>query len=128
MLKTTISESDHWKRAVEGLKIGEKQDLLEISVWNTNVDAKLAEADGEVYRLQKWLDNKKHEMVTREDQLKLRIKLHETKLQLQAELQDAKPVSQSKTSESTKGLMAKLLKARVYLKFSSKLKIVFFLI
>ena len=46
---------------MEGLKIGEKQDLLEISVWNANVDTKLAEADGEVYRLQKWLDNKKHD-------------------------------------------------------------------
>lgn len=52
----------------------------------------------------------KNMMVARENQLKFRIKLHETKLQLQAELQDAKPVSQSMTSESTKGLMTKLPK------------------
>ena len=40
-LKTTISKSDHWKRAVEELKIGESEDLMQISVWSASVDAKL---------------------------------------------------------------------------------------
>ena len=107
----TISQSDHWKCAVEELKIGESEDLMQNSVWSASVDAKLTEADNEVSRLQKWLDDKKHmEMIAREDQIKFEVKLHETRLKLQAELQTAKPEGQSTTSESTKGLMAKLPK------------------
>ena len=106
----TISQSDHWKCAVEELKIGDSEDLMQNSVWSASVDAKLTEADNEVSRLQKWLDDKKHvEMIAREDQIKFEVKLHETRLKLQAELQTAKP-GQSTTSESTKGLMAKLPK------------------
>ena len=97
---------------MQELKIGENEDLTQISVWSASVDAKLTEADDEVSRLQKWLDDKKHEeeMIAREDQMKFEVKLHETRLKLQAELQTAKPEGQSTTSESTKGLMAKLPK------------------
>ena len=107
----TISQSDHWKCAVEELKIGDSEDLMQNSVWSASVDVKLTEADNEVSHLQKWLDDKKHvEVIAREDQIKFEVKLHETRLKLQAELQTAKPEGQSTTSESTKGLMAKLPK------------------
>ena len=92
-LQTTISETDQCKRTVEAEKIGKKEDLAEISDWNTEIEAKIGEAEDEVNRLQQWLDGKKmeEENYAREEQLKFEVKLGETKLQMQAKIQDAKP-------------------------------------
>ena len=43
-LKAVVAEADQWQRALEEQKIVAKQDLDEISEWNTGVDAKLIEA------------------------------------------------------------------------------------
>ena len=60
-LQTTISETDQQKRTVEAEKIGKKDDLADISDWNTEIEVKINEAEDEVNRLQKWLDGKRIE-------------------------------------------------------------------
>ncbi|CAB3993773.1 Hypothetical predicted protein [Paramuricea clavata] len=105
-LQTTISETDQYKRTVEAEKIGKEEDLAEISDWNTEIEAKIGEA--EVNRLQQWLGSKKmeEENYAREEQLKFEVKLGETKLQMQAKIQDANPgehnTSKTETGEGMK--------------------------
>ena len=82
--------------------IGEGEELAKISEWNDSVESEITGADGAVSQLQGWLDDKKREEqnVAREDQMKFEIKLHETKLKLQAEYQEAKPESPQPKGES----------------------------
>ena len=110
-LRATLQEADECKRAVEVVKISDKEELSKINEWNDDIDARLAEADGEINRIENWLSDKRQEevMVAQEDQLKFEVKLHETRLKLQMELQNGKPENQTTTSEpSTR--MAKLPK------------------
>ncbi|CAB4037146.1 Hypothetical predicted protein, partial [Paramuricea clavata] len=101
-LQTTISETDQCKRT--------KEDLAEISDWNTEIEAKIGEAEDEVNRLQQWLESKKmeEENYAREEQLKFEVKLGETKLQMQAKIQDANPgghnTSKTETGEGMKAV------------------------
>ena len=50
---------------------------------------KLVEADNEVAKVRKWLDDRKKEaeVLTQEEKLQFEEKLHKTKLELQTELQ-----------------------------------------
>ena len=118
-LKAVVAEADQWQRALEEQKIVAKQDLDEISEWNTGVDAKLIEANGEVKRLKEWLENRvrKQEMKERDEQIRHDTKLHETRMEFQTELQNAKKDAQPEskvptTSESStmRGIQARLPK------------------
>ena len=95
-LKSTINETDGYKRLVEAKKI-EKDDLEEISQWNTEIEAKISEAEDEADRIQQRLNGKRleEENYAREEQLKFGVKLEETKLQVKAKIQDPKPRGQS---------------------------------
>ena len=92
-LQAIISETDHCKRTVEAEKIGDKQDLTEISDWNAEIETKIGKAEDEVNRLQQWLDGKRmeEENYAREEKLKFEVKLEETKLQMQAKAQQENP-------------------------------------
>ena len=87
-LRSTISEADELKRALEALKIEAKEDLGEIGTWNAAIDLRLMKADEEVGKLRKWLENRRcqQETIAREDQLKFEMKLHEEKTKLQASI------------------------------------------
>lgn len=118
-LRAVVAEADQWRRSVEEQKVMAKQDLDEISAWNTEVQTKFFEADSEVKRLKEWLENRNrdHETREREEQIKHETKLHETRMKFQTELQMAKAhhVAQEESksisaSESTKGIQARLPK------------------
>ena len=88
-----------------------KQEAEEIDDCNTAIEAEMAKADKRVENLKEWLkdQNTKRKIQEREEQLKFEVKLHETKIKLQAELQ-VKPESQSQTTSEVFNLQAKLPK------------------
>ena len=59
-----------------------------INEWSNEVDEKFDAADEATMQLEKWLADadKAEQFVTQEEQLKFELKLHEKKLQMQAEL------------------------------------------
>ncbi|CAB4043808.1 Hypothetical predicted protein, partial [Paramuricea clavata] len=87
-LQTTAKEASRCKLAVEAIKIVEKEDQTVINEWSNEIDAKFDAADEATIRLEKWLADadKAEQFVTQEEQLKFELKLHEKKLQMQAEL------------------------------------------
>ena len=60
-LKALSSDVENARRAVEAQKIADDEEEIEIGNWNTQIEAKLAKADNEVKRLQKWQDDCKQE-------------------------------------------------------------------
>ena len=58
-LRSTISQADELKRALEALKIEAEEDLGDIGTWNTTIDLQLMKADEEVGKLRKWLENRR---------------------------------------------------------------------
>jgi len=57
-LRSTISEADELKHALEALQIEAKEDLGDIGTWNAAIDLQLLKADEEVGKLRKWLRQK----------------------------------------------------------------------
>ena len=111
-LKALSSDVENARRAVEAQKIADDEEEIEIGNWNTQIEAKLAKADNEVKRLQKWQDDCKQEKerITREEQIKFELKLHETKLNLQSQLQTTTAENQPAVTGMAKGVQAKLPK------------------
>ena len=70
-MRSIISEADELKRALEALKLEEKEDLGDIGTWNDAIDLQLMKADEEVGKLCKWLEDRRRqeETTAREDQL-----------------------------------------------------------
>lgn len=87
-LRSTISEADELKRALEALKIEAEEDLGDIATWNAEIDHQLMKADEEVGKLRKWLEERRRQEETnaREEQLKFELKLQEQKMKLQNDL------------------------------------------
>ena len=87
-LQTTTKEASRCKLAVETTKISEKVELAEINKWSEEIDGKSEVADEGMMGLEKWLTDteKAEQFVTQEEQIKYELKLHEKKLQMQAEL------------------------------------------
>ena len=117
-LRSTISEADDLKRAVEALKIEAEEDLGDIGTWNAAIDLQLTKAEEEVGKLREWLEKAKREesQKIREEELDYERKLFETRLKFQTELNAVKS-SKAEESESAKnsggsatGLEAKLPK------------------
>ena len=71
------------------MKIEAKVNGGDISDWNDAITEKIEEADGHIENLEEWLANRKMEAEKqeREEKMKFEIKLHETKLKLQEDLQ-----------------------------------------
>jgi len=93
------------RRAFEAEKIAAKVSDEEISAWNDGIMAKIEVADGQIENLEEWLARLKMEVENqeREEKMQFEIKLHESKLKLQEDLQlkignlnAETPVSQAK--------------------------------
>ncbi|KAJ7319486.1 hypothetical protein OS493_036129 [Desmophyllum pertusum] len=74
---------------VEVKKLEAKEEIADIQTWNTHLDTKLDEADNEVGKARKWLDDRKKvtEVLAQEEKMRFEEKLHKTKLEFQTELQ-----------------------------------------
>lgn len=88
-LKELITEADSVRRKVEALKIEAKVNDGDINKWNDAITAKIEEADSHIKNLEEWLENRKveAEQQEQEEKMQFKIKLHETKLKLQENLQ-----------------------------------------
>ena len=64
-LRSTISEADELKRALEALKIEAEEDLGDIATWNAEIDHQLMKADEEVGKLRKWLEERRRQEETK---------------------------------------------------------------
>ena len=111
-LKVIIAEAEQCKMAEEAKKIAEKQDLTEISEWNTEIELKIASADHEINRLKKWCDDNNRERDERQkkQELDFERQLFETRLKFQTELQAAKASHEAVEAHKAKGSQAKLPK------------------
>lgn len=97
-----------------------KQDLEEITAWDTEIGVRLNEVDREVKRLKDWVDDGKsqHKITKHKDQIEFEAKLHETSRLLESSKQNSKWLNQNtsprqkstSTSKSTKRLQAMLPK------------------
>ena len=99
------------RREIEARKIADKQEAEVIDIWNTNIETEMAKADENVQYLKEWMKNEKVQCETqeREERIKFEVKLHETKMKLQAELQ-AKSFNPPKWTSEDLNLQAKLPK------------------
>ena len=119
VLQAMIRETDHCKCTVEAEKIGTKQDLREISYWNTEVETKIGKGEDEVTVLQQWLEEKKRkENYAQEEKLKFEIKREETrKPQMQAKIQHDHPGGRGTSGtimrEDAKGMSVRLPKMNI---------------
>ena len=88
-LKELLTEVDNARRAFEAEKIAAKVSDEEISAWNDGIMAKIEVADGQIENLEEWLARLKMEVENqeREEKMQFEIKLHESKLKLQEDLQ-----------------------------------------
>lgn len=84
-----ITEADSARRKVEALKIEAKVNDGDINQCNNAIPGKIEEADSHIENLEEWLENRKMEAEKqeREEKMQFEIKLHETKLKLQENLQ-----------------------------------------
>ncbi len=101
------------KVAVETTKISEKVELAEINKWSEEIDGKFEVADEAMMGLEKWLTDteKVEQFVTQEEQIKYELRLHEKKLQMQAELaKTSKPKPEIEECELFTTTSAKLPK------------------
>ena len=110
-LKTIINDVETLRLAVESEKIVAKEDT---TAWETGIQEGIAHADRSVNTTKDWLNERKKEQSTleREEQIQFEVRLHETKLKLQAELESSKQTSSERPAESEKmiGMQAKLPK------------------
>ena len=87
-IKHLSSEVTRMRLDVEAAKLAAKEEMTALQVWNTRLDAKLEKADSEVEKVTTWLDDrrKEKEAHVQEEKLHFEAKLHQTKLDMQAEL------------------------------------------
>ena len=87
-LQTTAKEASKCKLALEAIKIAEKEEQTVIDEWSKQIDENFDAANEATMRHEKWLADadKAEQFVTQQEQLKFELKLHEKKLQMQAEL------------------------------------------
>jgi hypothetical protein len=88
-LQTTAKEASQCKHTLEAIKIVEKEEQAAIEVWSDKIDEKF---DAATIQDEKWLADadKSEQFVTQEEQLKFELKLHEKKLQMEADLAQKK--------------------------------------
>ena len=122
-LRTIISDVEKLRLAVEVEKIAADEDTSE---WENIINGEITQADNCVRATKAWLsDNKKKQNVLElEEKLQFEVKLHETKLKMQAELeQNTKLTSQASSETSSEktpcesgnmiGMQAKLPKLAI---------------
>lgn len=70
-LKSITAEIDRMRLDVEAKKLAAKEEISHIQTWNAHLDVKLEEADNEVVKVRKWLDDRKKqaEVLSQEEKL-----------------------------------------------------------
>jgi len=111
-LKSITAEIDRMRLDVEDKKLAAKEEMSAIQTWNAHLSAKLEEADNEVVKVRKWLDDhkKQAEVLAQEEKLQFEEKLHKTKLELQTELQATQTTQHQLHSQTSSDIEAKLPK------------------
>ena len=101
-LKTISANVNHMRLEVEAKKLEAKEEMTGIQTWNEDVDARLQEADIEIGKARKWMDERKREaeVNAKQEQLKFEEELQKMKLQLKTE-QQAKKSQNEETHQST---------------------------
>ena len=101
-LKTISANVNHMRLEVEAKKLEAKEEMTGIRTWNEDVDARLKEADIEIGKARKWMDERKREaeVNAKQEQLKFEEELQKMKLQLKTE-QQAKKSQNEETHQST---------------------------
>ena len=101
-LKTISANVNHMRLEVEAKKLEAKEEMTGIQSWNEDVDARLQEADIEIGKARKWMDERKREaeVNAKQEQLKFEEELQKMKLQLKTE-QQAKKSQNEETHQST---------------------------
>jgi hypothetical protein len=100
-LRTITREVEELRLAVEVEKIAAEEDTGE---WENEINMEIARADDGVRATKAWLDNnqKKRNALEREEKLEFEVRLHETKLKMQAELeQNTKQFSKTSSEASS---------------------------
>ena len=87
-LKHLSKKVNRMRLDVEMAKLEAKEEITALQEWNDWFDAKLEKADSDVERVTSWLDNcrKEKEAHAQEQKLHFKAKLHQTRLDMQAEL------------------------------------------
>ena len=108
-LKNTLTDVEHARRAIEAQKIAAKETTEEIKEWNAGVEAKVVQADENLEILEEWLRDQKLRQETheQEERMQFEIKLHETKLKLQEELEQKK--NEASDTPNTQAKLPKLV-------------------
>ncbi|KAJ7377255.1 hypothetical protein OS493_030066 [Desmophyllum pertusum] len=77
-LRSITAEITRMRLDVEAKKLEAKEEIADIQTWNTHLDAKLDEADNEVGKARKWLDDRKKEteVLAQEEKMRFEEKLH----------------------------------------------------
>ena len=60
-LKTISANVNHMRLEAEAKKLEAKEEMTGIQTWNEDVDARLQEADIEIGKARKWMDERKRE-------------------------------------------------------------------
>ena len=87
-LQTAAKETKDCKRAVVAEKNTNKEERTKIDEWNNLIDSEFEKADEAMLKLEQWLVDaeRAEKFVAQEDELTHQLKMHEKKLQMQAEL------------------------------------------
>ena len=111
-LKSITTEIARMRTEVEAKKLAAKETMTDIEKWNTQLDAKLGEADNEVSKVRKWFDerDKQAEILAQEEKLKFEGKLHQAKMELQAQFQATLQNQHPPLSQTPSDIQAKLPK------------------
>ncbi|XP_067039928.1 uncharacterized protein [Acropora muricata] len=111
-LKSITTEIARMRIEVEAKKLAAKETMTDIEKWNTQLDAKLGEADNEVSKVRKWFDerDKQAEILAQDEKLKFEGKLHQTKMELQAQFQATLQNQHPPLSQTPSDIQAKLPK------------------
>ena len=85
---------------VEATKLGAKEEIVHIEVWNSSIHAQLEKADCEVDKMRTWIDDRKKEAEAEAAVKQVEIKFHKVKMEMQAEIQSVLPPQQATTTPS----------------------------
>ena len=97
-LQSLSKELNRMRIEVEVTKLGAKEKIAEIEVWNSGIDTQLEKANCEVDKMCTWIDDRKREAeaIVKQEELKF----HKAKIEMQAEIQVEPHPQQATTTPS----------------------------
>ena len=109
-LKTISAKVNYMRLEVEAIKLAAGKGATEIEAWNASVDEKLQQADKEIGKVRKWLEERKREteVTAKQERIKFEEELQKMKLQLKTEQLAKKNQDEGIYQASTNSAQAKL--------------------